>query len=56
MALFVPIGFMAGTAWQEWISWKANRKQLMIEDYIRLHPEDFPLAGNAWPARILIEI
>merc|ERR1712142_750149 len=39
----VAIGFTVGSVTGEFRDWKRNRDQLMVEDYIRLHPEDFPL-------------
>ena len=38
--------YMAAAANEEYTQQKKHRTQVMVEDYIRLHPEDFPLVGE----------
>ena len=51
---FVAGGYFAATQIDAYKDWKKNRDQLLVEDYIRLHPEDFPLVSKFFITYTLI--
>merc|ERR1711963_244968 len=43
LALFLGAGYLGANVLMEYKNWRRRRTQALVEDYIRLHPDDFPL-------------